>query len=357
MNIGTLTFHRACNYGGILQCFALIRYLRSIGYQAEVIDYRSPAIDASYKLIKTNSLKNFIASFLYLPETLKQRKHFKAFRENFIPISRSVFYKSDEISNKYDLCIIGSDQVWSPRLNKGFDSTYWGQFNGIKATYAASMGSDHQFSIEEYQEISKYLKNFNFLSTREDSLRDELRPLTDKKIRTVIDPTLLLGIDDYTEIAVMPAEKDFVFYYQMEYHPQSKDFVTNIAKQLGCKVITLMGPDEDYIGVEHIHKTVSQVNVQQFLGYILNARCVIASSFHGTALPIAMHKDFYFLANYESDRSENLLRHIGALDRMKKSTDIIQYTPVNYSEIDPKLDIFVKESKSYIQNCISNNNE
>lgn len=138
----------------------------------------------------------------------------------------------------------------------------------------------------------------------------------------------------------------------MEYHPQSKDFVANMAKQLGCKVITLMGPNEEYEGIKHIHKTVSQVNVQEFVGYILNAKCVVASSFHGTALPIAMRKDFYFLANYEADRSENLLRHIGALDRMKKSTDIIKYSDVDYSIIEPQLDRFIQDSKDYINRCV-----
>ena len=64
-----------------------------------------------------------------------------------------------------------------------------------------------------------------------------------------------------------------------------------------------------------------------------------------------MRKDFYFLANYEADRSENLLRHIGALDRMKKSTDIIKYSDVDYSIIEPQLDCFIQDSKDYINVC------
>lgn len=116
-----------------------------------------------------------------------------------------------------------------------------------------------------------------------------------------------------------------------------------------------MGPNEDFGNIQHIHKTVSEVNVQEFVGYILYARCIVASSFHGTALPIAMRKDFYFLANYEADRSENLLRHIGALERMKKSTDIIKYSDVDYSIIEPQLDRFIQDSKDYINVCIHSN--
>ena len=352
MKIGTLTFHRACNYGGVLQCFALVKTLNKMGYDAEVVDYRSHAIEDSYKILNTNGVKNFIASLLQFPSSQKKIQNFNEFRNKFIPISSTIYHSAVELSDRYDLCFIGSDQVWSKRINRGFDSVYWGQFKGRKASYAASMGTDHNYSEAENNEIKRFLMNFDFLSTREDSLRDELLSLTDKPIQTVIDPTLLLSREDYEAIAIKPKETDYVLYYQMEYHSQSKDFVANIAKQLGCKVITLMGPNENYIGVEHIHKTVPQVNVQEFIGYILNAKCVIASSFHGTALPIAMRKDFYFLANYESDRSENLLKYVGALDRMKKSTENINFSNVDYSTVIPKLEMFIHDSLSFINKCV-----
>ena len=352
MKIGTLTFHRACNYGGALQCYALVKALKKLGYNVEVIDYRSKAIEQSYKLFSFNSIKEIIASFVFFPRAYKKKKNFRNFSHKFVPVSKCAYYNVDEISNQYDFCFIGSDQVWSKRINRGFDPVFWGQFEGRKASYAASMGTDHNFTQEEYNQIKHFLNSFDYISTREDSLKNELTPFTNKAIKTVIDPTLLLSRKDYEDIAVKPKEDNYVLYYQMEFHPYSKDFVTNIAKQLNCSVVAIMGPNEKYEGVKHIHKSMSQVNVQQFVGYILNARCVVASSFHGTALPIAMRKDFYFLANYEADRSENLLRHIGALDRMKKSSERIDFKPVNYKIIEPQLDAFINESMDYINTCL-----
>lgn len=354
MKIGTLTFHRACNYGGILQCFALIKILRSMGYDAEVIDYRSPAIEHSYRLISTDNIRAFISSLLQILNSYRKKKNFSEFREKFIPTSKKKYILPDELSNQYDVFIIGSDQVWSKRINHGFDHVYWGNFEGRKVTYAASMGTDHHFSEVEFCEIRKFLKNFDCISTREDSLRDELSPLTDKNIKTVIDPTLLLSFKDYEEIAVKPIEKNYVLYYQMMYNSKSKDFVASIAKQLGCKVITIMGPDEEYDGVKHIHKTISKVTVQEFVGYILNAKCVIASSFHGTALPIAMRKDFYFLANAMTDRSANLLQRLGISHRMKKSTDNVIFEPVDYLTVTNTLEKLRKESIAYLSNSITN---
>lgn len=352
MKIGTLTFHRACNYGGALQCFALVKALRNMGYDAEVIDYRNPAIEKSYALISTASIKSFISSVLHLPQSLKKRRNFRNFSKSFVPTSHKVYKSANELSNQYDVCVIGSDQVWSKRINHGFDPVYWGNFEDKKITYAASMGTDHDFTESDYNQIQSYLKNFDCISTREDSLREELSPFTEKEIQTVVDPTLLISLEDYKTIAFKPQEENYVLYYQMEYHPQSKRFVSHIAKQLGCKVITIMGPNEEYEGIEHVHKKVSDVNVQEFVGYILYAKCVIASSFHGTALPIAMRKDFYFLANYQTDRSENLLRHVGALERMKKSEDIISFTSVNYGRVETLLNKYIDESMLFLTKSI-----
>ena len=38
MKIGIITFHRANNFGAVLQCYALQETLRHLGYEAEVID-------------------------------------------------------------------------------------------------------------------------------------------------------------------------------------------------------------------------------------------------------------------------------------------------------------------------------
>ena len=38
--VGILTFHRANNYGAVLQAYALQTYLETIGVNAEIVDYR-----------------------------------------------------------------------------------------------------------------------------------------------------------------------------------------------------------------------------------------------------------------------------------------------------------------------------
>ena len=85
MKIGILTFHRACNYGGALQCFALAKKLNTMGYNVEVVDYRSKAIEQSYQLINMRGLKSFLASILCLRKSMKKRKNFRSFSKSFVP--------------------------------------------------------------------------------------------------------------------------------------------------------------------------------------------------------------------------------------------------------------------------------
>ena len=56
--IGILTFHRAENYGAVLQTYALQEYISkmSSNYEVEVIDYRSPFIEKYYKLLSFKSI-------------------------------------------------------------------------------------------------------------------------------------------------------------------------------------------------------------------------------------------------------------------------------------------------------------
>ena len=51
MKIGILTFHRAHNYGAVLQCYALQEIMRRRGHDVRVIDYRQPWIEEFYKLL------------------------------------------------------------------------------------------------------------------------------------------------------------------------------------------------------------------------------------------------------------------------------------------------------------------
>ena len=49
--IGILTFHRAINYGALLQAYGLQEALRGYGMDTKVIDYRCPFVEKAYRLL------------------------------------------------------------------------------------------------------------------------------------------------------------------------------------------------------------------------------------------------------------------------------------------------------------------
>ena len=100
MRIGILTFHRAHNYGAVLQCYALQEVLRRMGHDVQVIDYRQPWIEDFYGIFGWNMIKRNMGSvcglFSYLKSGLKKRimaplkaSHFKSFRDSYFVLSSS----------------------------------------------------------------------------------------------------------------------------------------------------------------------------------------------------------------------------------------------------------------------------
>ena len=64
MKIGIITFHRAINYGAVLQAYALKRKIDELGGSASIIDYINQKDENGYKLIKTDNIKSFIGCLL-----------------------------------------------------------------------------------------------------------------------------------------------------------------------------------------------------------------------------------------------------------------------------------------------------
>ena len=58
-SVGILTFHRAHNYGAMLQAWALRTYLTGKGYKTDIINYRCEQIDHSYLPIPYQLIPNY----------------------------------------------------------------------------------------------------------------------------------------------------------------------------------------------------------------------------------------------------------------------------------------------------------
>ena len=335
MKIGILTFHRALNYGAVLQCYALMRYLQDRGHNVTIVDYRPDGIEKYRQLIPNDmvwnrkgilmKVKGLLVSLLLLKKKIKARHAFDVFLDKYIPLTKRIVRSNSICLNEFDYLVIGSDQVWSPTICNGFDSIYWGCFphHDVKLlTYAASIGGHNSISEDMWQEIGKMLKNYSAISVREQKVFSQIKERFSIPVSLVVDPTILLERRKFDDIVLKPQESDYVLFFNLDTDPKAGEFVLKIGELLKCKVISIAAIQEFSHAQRGIEEKFS-VTPQAFLGYFKYARFIVTTSFHGTVFSVVFEKDFYSLKWEQSDRAQNFLESIGLSSRLIEKNAVI----------------------------------
>lgn len=288
MKIGILTFHRAHNYGAVLQCYALQEVLKSIGHKVEVIDYKQPFNEIVYAPF---SLKMFFRNILhprrmykYFTQYNKRRKKkniFGKFIHTYLNLSK---VSDKELPANYDAYIIGSDQLWSLQCLGGkFDRFFLGNFkhssNSKVIGYAIS---SNIFSLKQLINCNliESLGNFEKLSMREANLTEFLQLNCNCKVEQCIDPTLLTDKELWDNLIVNDfLKEDYILVFQIR---GKKGHLLHKAKmlalELNCRIVDLSNMD---------------FSVEEFVTLFKNAKYIITNSFHGTMFSLIFERPFY----------------------------------------------------------------
>ncbi len=359
MRVGIITFHRAINYGGVLQAYALQQYILRTGNACEIIDYRCPFLEAQYGNSRSISLLRvkMIISAILRNGTIKENKNgFQRFCNQYLKMSLP--YSEDTISNatsEYDLIITGSDQVWSPTC-AGFDINYFLSFvkeNKKKVSYAASVGGAI-IPKELEEKYSNLLSSFSWISVREDSIRINLAELLHREVFTVADPTFLLTKEDWKSRFYRKLDSNYVLLYMIVEDSQLIEKAINYAKDNNLEVWYINDRLYKTKGV----KNLRHIDPDEWVNLFLNAKMVITNSFHGIAFAINFSKPFFAALLKENTnvnaRITELLKKFGAESHLlnkgvsatsDKSTDLAISVERQLSELR-------NESYSYINNVL-----
>lgn len=369
--VGIITMHRVLNYGSSLQAYALYKKIIDLGYDCEIIDYIYP--NEYHKTICSRKLSskdklifllNRIKFFILYRASIQKRRFSEFWKEN---VKLSITFKNQkEIYDnppKYDIYLVGSDQVWNPNCMKG-DAVFFCDFikDKPKLSYASS------FSIskiqEGYKELYKhYLYNFSDIGVREDAGVSLIKELVQKEAKLVCDPTLLLSKDDYIYLSKqsdIQFKEPYILVYALSYaynpYPILDDVVYQIQKQLNIKVVYLHVNAIDHY---HIGKSITSAGPNEFVRLFMDASFIVTSSFHGTAFALNFQKPFYAIIpnKLSSDsRIQSLLSRVGAEDRaVCIEDDDINKLDINmdYTKIQNNLDEFRKESILWLENVLN----
>lgn len=125
-------------------------------------------------------------------------------------------------------------------MTKGFKPAYFLEFgdkNIVRASYAASTGS---FEINQYNKelFRRYLKNFDYLSVREESAKNKIRALTANDIEVVLDPTLLVDKEIFDKIKTKRKyRKHYIFVHFIGKNEELIKLAENVSLKLGLPIV------------------------------------------------------------------------------------------------------------------------
>lgn len=373
--IGMLSFHESLSFGATLQCFALQKVVRDMGYDPEFIDFQRKKC-AEFKSLKTQPstkerLKQHVIRLILGIQNIIQSKNnkrvdsaFEDFKKENIKIGHKSFGSIDEIYKEkfdYNAFITGSDQVWNP-FNSILEVYGLGfvpeDVNTI--AYAASMGVS-KIPDDRKDDMNNALQKIRYISCREYEGAEELSQLLSRDVINVLDPTLLLCKEEWMEYESdkkVPDKYALCFFLGSLDYPRK--FAAELAKKNKCKLITIPGSPKDMFAKGEIAKGCGP---REFLELFHNAAFVCTDSFHGTAFAINYNKPFYSFCRRGYNETTSFLSRIKDLLEVVGLSERLIYPDSEVSFDIPKLD-FVSankalekeraKSKAFLQEALKN---
>jgi hypothetical protein len=330
------------NYGNLILRYALKTFLKKNSYNFDVARIK-PDFDDISKEFYSNTIR---FSKKYLDE---------------------IKFDAGQLFG-YGNYVVGSDQIWRAdcwRMHGGrtpYILEFIGNRRANRLAYGASFGmntlKESGYDDNLIQEVRPFINKFNGISVREQSaigLVDELAGKA-KKAKLVVDPTLLLTKDDYSELIdnsqESKTETPSVFSYCLTVNDDFDRAVRKISREFSG----------DYKIVKPYSGEVF-ISVEEWLKGFRDSEFVVTDSFHGSVFSIINHRDFIVIINPTQavDRIFTLFDSLG-IDRDRLIftgdtglLDISILRPINWQKVDKKLVTLQKESGDWLLNGLKGN--
>ncbi len=376
LNIGIITIVHVNNYGAELQAFALQKKLNMLGFNAEIINYlfyKNPKFKKTKKsqpftkLTLSQKIKEFLYPYVksiksipyYKQKQLRDKKfsdfHKKYTKQSQVYNSIDALYKAQF---KYDVYIVGSDQVWNPNTNTNIEPYFltFAPKNSLKLSYASSFGVN---SIKDNDKpyYKKLLDNLSFISVREKSGVQIVQETANKNGTWVVDPTFLLSKTEWSEFSVQPnINEPYLLMYVLTDSNYIANLARQIAKEKGLKIVRIC----KNAFVEDTSADVLNIvdaGPEDYVGLFSKASFVITTSFHGTCFSVNFNKPFYTVLKknkLNNSRQIDLLNDLGIEDRILYVDDAYpENKDINFTDVNYKLKAKINESVAFLDNAIN----
>jgi hypothetical protein len=365
--VGIITIGRHSinlNFGAILVPFAFQKYLDKLNIDNVIIDYKRDNI-GKLRILKFN-IKHFFVSFF---RWCVYRAHYKNFMDFFKyhyriidddgkPFTSEYFEKNQNIEY-FDFGKIAcvSDIIWNPDYLEKFDRAFFCDYkfseDMIKIAYAPSISKYTCFSEKEEAMFIKLIKNFDYISVREEQTSEYITKLTNKLVPYLLDPVLLLDEEDYYPfISKRKKHNDFLLVYNCE---KNDKLMLKKAKELAKLLKLEMIEISRFWENKRNHKVYTSLDVSDFLWFFCNAKFIVTNGFHGMCFSIIFKKYFYIFSRDGIDLKTKNLVNILEIEEVFVSEDkLLKPININYDKVYVNLNKERNKSKEFINVAIIN---
>ena len=345
-DVGITGFWRVPNYGGDLTYYALYNVILDLDLEPILIEACDP------KMTKGSP-----------PGPSRLETKYPWF--NIAPWYTDI-EKQREINHRVYTLMVGSDQVWNPKLiNSGIMGCYTLDFavpwrNTV--AYSSSFGrTTYVADTPEKEAHVKLLRRIRHVSVRESS-GVEICSGFGIKAKHVLDPVMLCDTKHYKELLnkaniTYPEHFALCFVRHVGLHLNP----LRLSRELGKEVVNIGGPDIK-MDAEHPYLLMNARTVENWVKALMECEYVITDSFHAVALAIVFKKQFIAVYGNMSedtgiDRFRSLLKMFKLENRLFRTSDEAMDAgmlskPIDYEAVSGRLEEYRKDSMRWLRDAL-----
>lgn len=377
----TITFTNTLdNYGQVLQYLATQEFLGTRGHSVSVHEACKPNYSLARRTIRWGKAKarNLLSKLkkmvshgapaqtdcVHTTDEIEKQKLFDKWRESsllndkehpryFAEFRETYFHflrcPIEDLPNlRPDVCLVGSDQVWSWVGEYNF--LKWAPKFSKRLSLASSIGNK-SFSATEIQQAKRMLADFDLVTVREDNGVVFAQQADRADVQKILDPTFLLSVDDYAHWEEsLAARPPYILLYLLGGDIGiSVDEVYTYAKSRGMEVVYVasQGREDGY--------PKCYAKVGEWLALIHHADCIFTNSFHGMVFSLIYRKPFLVfprvgIMSGMNGRIVNLAKEMGVERHLYSCSLETAYEPIDEQMIVSAIRSNLMKVESLLEN-------
>lgn len=379
MKIGLLTYHAVCNFGANLQALSTVSYWRNRGHDPIFINWITEELDNHYHRITPES----------------QYYEHENFRKKFFPMTRRCITDNDIVDvireEGIEAVVIGSDAVMQTRPLRAriafptreiltiskpardliCPNPFWGSFvhlleKKIPICYMSASCQNSKFrssNSKEKGEAKALLKQFSYISTRDDWTAKQVSWFTDGELIPPVTPDPVFAFN--LNVKSQPSEQEIRDRFNLHgnyclfsFHSDSavsqkwlQEMQSRMQKR-GVMCVALPFPQ----GMEFHHPFNKEIKLPlsplDWYALIKYANYYIGDNMH--PIVVSLHNavpcfsfdqyatvKFHFIVNSSSSKVYHILKQFGYPDNRVSLKGLYRMPSVDY--VLQKLDVFDKD--------------